>query len=55
MSVGNLKTLWGSNLLRRSGCLILTALVHSSGLCLVTFDPDFERFGLARCRILPLV
>lgn len=33
----------------------LAALAHSSGLRLVTFDRDFERFGLARCRILPLV
>ena len=32
----------------------LAALAYSSGLRLVTFDRDFERFGLARCRILAL-
>jgi len=32
----------------------LAALAQSSGLRLVTFDRDFERFGLSRCRVLPL-
>ena len=31
------------------------ALAHSSGLRLVTFDRDLERFGPARWRVLPLV
>lgn len=30
----------------------LAALAQSSGLRLVTFDRDFERFGLARCVVL---
>lgn len=31
----------------------LAALAQSSQLRLVTFDSDFERFGLSRCLILP--
>lgn len=30
----------------------LAALAHSSGLRLVTFDRDFERFNLPRCQLL---
>ncbi|MFY7913869.1 MAG: PIN domain-containing protein [Rubrivivax sp.] len=30
----------------------LAALARASGLRLVTFDRDFERFGLERCLIL---
>jgi predicted nucleic acid-binding protein len=30
----------------------LAALARSAGLRLVTFDRDFERFRLERCRIL---
>jgi len=31
----------------------LAAVAQSSSLRLVTFDRDFERFGLPRCLILP--
>ena len=33
--------------------MCLAATAQSAGLRMVTFDRDFERFGLTRCLVLP--
>jgi predicted nucleic acid-binding protein len=33
--------------------MCLAATAQSAGLRMVTFDRDFERFGLKRCLVLP--